>query len=178
MRLSILFLSLFIPSYSYATEQCPDFLNYDMPRLHSKDTVNLCDVATGKPVLIINTASHCGYTHQFEGLESLHQKYKERDLVVVGFASNDFNQEAKTEEEAAKVCRENFGVSFTMIAPSYVKGHRANPVFQEINNQSEQPDWNFNKYLINSQGNVVEHFSSRVEPDSTQMSEAIESILE
>ncbi len=107
----------------------------------------------------------------------MHQQYQSQGLVVVGFASNDFNQEAKTEQEAAKVCRENFGVSFTMIAPSYVKGDRANPVFREINKQTEAPDWNFNKYLINRQGNVVEHFSSGVEPNSTLINTAIESLL-
>lgn len=177
MRGIIVALAIVFSGNIHAAELCPAFLNYDLPKLHSNSTVNLCKEVAGKPLLIINTASHCGYTHQFEGLEALHQQYKSQGLVVVGFASNDFNQEAKTEEEAAKVCRENFGVSFTMIAPSYVKGDRANPVFREINKQTEEPDWNFNKYLINPQGEVVDHFSSRVEPSSAQMNSAIESLL-
>lgn len=177
MRPIISVLALVFSVNLNATELCPAFLNYDLPKLHSNSTVNLCNEVSGKPMLIVNTASHCGYTRQFEGLEALHQQYQPQGLVVVGFASNDFNQEAKTEEEAAKVCRENFGVSFTMIAPSYVKGARANPVFREINTQSEEPGWNFNKYLINQQGKVVKHFSSQVEPDSEQMNEAIESVL-
>lgn len=160
-----------------ASDNCPDFLNYDLPKLHSKETANLCDMAAGKPLLIINTASHCGYTRQFEGLESLHQKYKDRGLYVVGFASNDFNQEAKSEEEAARICRHNFGVSFTMIAPTFVKGYRANPIFENINRQSVEPDWNFNKYLLNSDGKVINHFSSSVEPDSAELTTAIESML-
>ena len=118
-----------------AAESCPEFLDYELPKLHSNETVNLCKVANGKPLLIVNTASHCGYTRQFEGLEALHQKYQESGLMVVGFASNDFNQEAKDEAEAERVCRENFGVTFTMIAPSFVTGQKANPVFQEINQQ-------------------------------------------
>jgi glutathione peroxidase len=171
-----MFLFLF-STQAFAIEQCPSYLDIDLPRLHSKDTVNLCDEAAGRPLLVINTASHCGYTEQFEGLEKLHQQYKDDGLYVVGFASNDFNQEAKTEEEAARICRHNFGVTFTMIAPSYVTGLRANPVFEEINKQSVEPSWNFNKYLINKQGQVVKHFSSRVKPDSEVLVNEIESVL-
>jgi glutathione peroxidase len=176
MRL-LSFLFFILISSQAAAEQCPAFLDYDLPKLHSNDTVNLCQAAAGKPMLIVNTASHCGFTRQFEGLEALHESYRDKNLMVVGFASNDFNQEAKTEEEAARVCRENFGVTFTMIAPSYVKGERANPVFREINRQSEAPSWNFNKYLLNAQGEVVAHFGSRVEPDDKELTEAIDELL-
>lgn len=177
MRVSVFALLMLLSFSSHAEGQCPAFLDYDMPKLHSKDTVNLCDVATDKPFLVINTASHCGYTKQFEGLEALHQKYKDQGLTVVGFASNDFNQEAQTEEEANRICRENFGVTFTMIAPSYVTGQRANPIFQEINQQSNEPGWNFSKYLINSEGKVVAAFPSKVSPESAELTQAIESLL-
>lgn len=176
MRALILMMLTLLSAPAWAND-CPEFLDYDLPRLHANDTVNLCEVATGKALLIVNTASHCGFTRQFEGLEALHQRYKDKNLMVVGFASNDFNQEAKTEEEAARVCRENFGVTFTMIAPSYVKGQRANPVFREINRQSEAPGWNFNKYLISPQGKVVKHFSSRIEPDDEALTQAIDELL-
>ncbi|MDT8311262.1 MAG: glutathione peroxidase [Methylophaga sp.] len=172
------FAALLLLSFlSHGDSQCPTFLDYDLPKLHAKDTVNLCDAAAGKPLLVINTASHCGYTKQFEGLEALHKKYKDQGLMVVGFASNDFNQEAQTEEEANQVCRESFGVTFTMIAPSYVTGQRANPVFQEINQQSNEPGWNFSKYLLNSHGKVIAAFPSKAEPDSAELTEAIESLL-
>lgn len=177
MRITALAGLLLLSFSAQADSQCPAFLDYDLPKLHSKETVNLCDVAADKPLLVVNTASHCGYTKQFEGLEALHQKYEDQGLMVVGFASNDFNQEAQTEEEANRVCRENFGVTFTMIAPSYVTGQRANPVFQEINKQSNQPGWNFSKYLINTDGKVVSAFPSKVEPDSKEMTRAIESLL-
>lgn len=178
MRLLLLLITpLLFAADVQAAEQCPDFLNYDLPKLHSNDTVNLCEMAKQKPLLIVNTASHCGYTRQFEGLESLHQNYKDQGLLVVGFASNDFNQAAKTEEEANRVCRENFGVSFLMIAPSYVTGQRANPVFQEINQQSTAPEWNFNKYVVNSSGKVTAAFPSKVEPEDKQLLESIESVL-
>ncbi|UPH44873.1 glutathione peroxidase [Methylophaga pinxianii] len=178
MRTFMLLLTSLMLSFSVkAEETCPAFLDYELPKLHSNETVNLCEVAKGKPLLIVNTASHCGYTKQFEGLESLHQKYQQSGLMVVGFASNDFNQEAKDEAEAERVCRENFGVTFTMIAPSFVTGQKANPIFQEINRQSEQPGWNFSKYLLNSDGKVVAAFPSKVEPNDEQVTEAIESLL-
>jgi len=169
--------TLTIAVYAADDTVCRDFLDYDLPRLHSSNTVNLCKEAAGKPLLIINTASHCGFTKQFEGLEALHQQYKDQGLYVVGFASNDFNQEAKSEEEAERVCRQNFGVSFTMIAPSYVKGQRSNPIFRELNKHTREPSWNFNKYLVDRDGKVIEQFSARVKPDSATLIKAIESIL-
>ena len=156
---------------------CPDYLNQEMRRLHSKDTVNLCEISDGKPVLVINTASHCGYTKQFKGLEALNKQYSERGLQVVGFASNDFRQEAKDEEKAAEVCYVNYGVTFTMLAPSHVRGGKANPVFQELARQTEEPGWNFNKYLIDRDGNVVQHFGSGTSPDDKALTSAIESLL-
>lgn len=175
--LAALFLATTTSAVYAEGEACPAYLDYDLPRLHSKETVNLCKEAAGKPLLIVNTASHCGFTKQFGGLEELHQKYKDKDLYVVGFASNDFNQEAKTEEEAARVCQQNFGVTFTMIAPSYVKGQRANPIFRELNKHTREPGWNFNKYLVDRQGKVVSHFSARVKPDSETLTKAIEATL-
>lgn len=179
MRYLILLFSLSLLSFSVQAEQaaCPDFLDYQLPKLHSNETINLCEVAQNKPLLVVNTASHCGYTRQFEGLEALHQKYQQQGLFVIGFASNDFNQEAKDEAETERVCRENFGVTFTMIAPSFVTGQQANPLFQEINRQSEQPGWNFNKYLIDSDGRVVAHFPSKVEPEDAELITAVESLL-
>ena len=101
MRYLLLLISSLMFSVSaQAAESCPELLDYELPKLHSNETVNLCKVANGKPLLVVNTASHCGYTRQFEGLEALHQKYQESGLMVVGFASNDFNQEAKDEAEA------------------------------------------------------------------------------
>lgn len=156
---------------------CPDWLDHDLRRLHSQDTVNLCEVAGGKPMLVVNTASHCGFTSQFRGLEALYQKYRSRGLAVVGFASNDFRQAAKSEEEAAQICYVNFGVSFTMVAPSAVTGADANPVFQAINRQSQPPGWNFLKYLLDASGNVVARFPSTVTPDDPELNEAIDNLL-
>lgn len=158
-------------------QSCPAFLDHELRRLHSSDSVNLCDLSADKPMMVVNTASRCGYTGQFEGLETLHQRYQKQGLVVVGFASNDFRQEADSEQEAAEVCFKNFGVTFTMIAPSSVTGAEANPVFDEINTQSQPPLWNFTKYLIDREGEVVKVFPSRVRPNDRQIIEAVESLL-
>jgi glutathione peroxidase len=160
-----------------ASATCADYLNHEMRRLHSKEDVNLCEVTAGKPVLVVNTASHCGYTPQFKGLEALHQRYKDQGLVVVGFASDSFAQEADSEAEAADVCYVNYGVSFTMLAPTPVKGSAANPVFQVINERAGEPKWNFNKYLISADGSEVRHFDSAVRPDSDVLTAAIEEVL-
>ena len=160
-----------------AHSACPDFLDQEMRRLHSKESVNLCEVTAGRPVLVVNTASHCGYTPQFKGLEALHQAYADRGLVVLGFASDSFSQEADSEAKAADVCYVNYGVTFTMLAPTPVRGEAANPVFQTLNAQAGEPKWNFNKYLLDSDGNVVEHFDSGIRPDSPALTAAIEGVL-
>ena len=156
---------------------CPAYLDREFPRLHSSKTVNLCDEFAGRPLLIVNTASHCGFTPQFEGLEALHQHYGGRGLVVVGFPSDDFDQEAADQARTAEICYVNFGVKFTMLAPSAVTGPKANPVFRELARQTEAPGWNFNKYLVRPDGTVAQHFDSNVKPESRELREAIEKLL-
>ncbi len=162
---------------SPAAQECPAFLNQEYRKLHSSQSVNLCKAFAGKPMLIVNTASHCGFTPQFKGLEAVHEKYKNRGLVVVGFSSDDFNQEAKDEAEAADTCFLNYGVTFTMLAPQHVKGPEANAVFKELARQTQEPKWNFNKYLVAADGKVVQYFGSSAAPDSQQFSDAIEKLL-
>lgn len=150
---------------------------HQLPRLHSDTTLDMRQFA-GQPLLVVNTASHCGFTGQFEGLEALHQQYKDQGLRVVGFPSNDFNQEAKSEEEAAQVCFQNFGVTFDMAAPISVKGEQAHPIFKEITRQSgKQPRWNFYKFVIDRDGRVTEVFSSITGPESGRLKAAIEQVL-
>lgn len=160
-----------------AAAECPAYLNKDFQKLHSKETVNICKAYAGKPLFIVNTASHCGFTPQFKSLQALHEKYKDRGLVMIGFASDDFHQEAKDEEKAAEVCYVNYGVKFTMLAPTSVKGDTANPVFKELARQTKAPSWNFNKYLVKADGTVVQHFGSTATPDSKQVTDAIETVL-
>ncbi len=174
-KLALCLALLLAPALSLAG--CPEYLDHAMRKLHSKEEVNICALQDGRPMLIVNTASHCGYTRQFAGLEALHRNYGDRGLVVVGFASDDFRQEARDEAEAAQVCYVNYGVTFTMISPSAVRGADANPVFRALAEQSGEPSWNFNKYLVDGSGKVVQHFGSSTEPDSGTLTEAIEGVL-
>ncbi len=157
-------------------KQCPDFLNHEYRQLHSTTLINLCDFYTGKPILFVNTASHCGYTRQFGPLEQLNKKYKDQGLTIIGFASDDFRQAAKDEAEAASVCYKNYGVTFTMLAPTSVKGGNANPTFTYLAGKSRSPSWNFNKYLV--LGERVVHFDSRAKPLNSKLEEAISKGLE
>lgn len=156
---------------------CPTYLQGEYRQLHSTKDIDLCKLVEGKPVLVVNTASHCGFTKQFKGLEALSKKYEQDGLVVVGFASDDFNQEAKDEAEAATICFENFGVTFTMFAPTHVRGEGANPLFEALAKETSAPKWNFNKYLLGRDGKILEHFGSSVKPDDKELMEAIEKVL-
>ena len=151
--------------------------DHDLRRLHSDEVVNLRERFAGHPLLVVNTASHCGFTGQFDGLEALHQQYREAGLKVVGFPSNDFRQEADDEAETAAVCFVNFGVTFDMFSPISVRGADAHPLFREIARQSEAPRWNFHKYVIDRNGQVVGAFPSRVRPDAAELRAAIEKVL-
>jgi glutathione peroxidase len=160
-----------------AGDQCADYLNHDFRKLRSSESVNICKAYAGKPLLLVNTASHCGFTPQFKGLQALHEKYQDKGLVVIGFPSNDFNQEARDEAETAEVCFINYGVKFTMLAVSSVTGRSVNPVFRELARKTAAPEWNFNKYLVKPDGTVVKHFDSEVTPESAQMTRAIDKLL-
>lgn len=160
-----------------AANACPDYLQGEYRKLHSKDSVDLCKLVENKPVLVVNTASHCGFTSQFKEMEAVHQRYKDKGLVVVGFASDDFKQEDKDEEKAAEICYLNYGVTFTMLAPTHVKGKNANKLFKALAEKSEEPSWNFNKYLLDKDGEVVEHFGSRVKPDSSELAQHLNVLL-
>lgn len=165
------------PPATAKAQACPAYLDHEFRKLHSSQSVNLCKAFAGKPMLIVNTASHCGFTPQFKGLEAVHEKYKDKGLVVVGFSSDDFNQEDKDEGKAADTCFLNYGVTFTMLAPQHVKGPEANPVFRELAKQTKAPGWNFNKYLVRADGTVVQQMDSKVAPGSAQFAAAIESLL-
>ena len=160
-----------------AAQSCPAYLNQDFRKLGSSQKMNICKDFAGKPLLIVNTASHCGFTPQFNGLESTYQKYKARGLVVVGFASDDFNQEDQDEAKAAEICQQNFGVTFTMLSPQHVRGAEANPVFKELAKQTSEPKWNFNKYLVAADGKVAKYFPSNVAPESAEFNSEIEKLL-
>ena len=153
-------------------------LNHAEKRLLGK-TENLCERYAGKVVLVVNTASQCGYTPQYEGLETLYKTYQGQGLVVLGFPSDQFGgQEFSDDKEIAKFCKANFGVSFPMYAKTAVKGDGANPLFKSlIASTGKTPSWNFNKYLIGRDGKTVTHYGSNTKPQSAELSKAIEAEL-
>lgn len=163
--------------FSVSVAACPDYLKGEYRKLHSKESVDICALTENKTVLVVNTASHCGFSSQFKELEALHKKYKDKGLVVVGFASDDFKQEDADEEKAAEICYLNYGVTFTMLSPTHVTGENANPLFKSLAAQTQEPKWNFNKYLVGKDGKVVEYFGSMVKPDSPKLTAAIEQLL-
>ena len=149
-------------------QACSDLLNHNYTSLQGKP-VDLCDFA-GRPILVVNTASKCGYTPQFEKLEALHRRYQGRGLVVLGFPSNDFNQELATNQEIAQFCKLTYFVEFPMIEKGSVTGPGANAFFKQLAAASgAAPQWNFHKYLIAPDGKTVHSFSTRVEPDSREV---------
>lgn len=158
-------------------ESCPDLLNFEMQRLRSSEKVDFCQAFNGKLILAVNTASNCGYTPQFKGLEALYQKYKDRGLVVVGFPSNDFNQEFDNAEKTANVCYLNYGVTFPMMQKSGVKGATANAFFKQLASLSgQEPQWNFHKFLISQDAGSVTAFASDITPE--QLDSVIAPLLE
>ena len=129
----------------------------------------------GQVLVIVNTASKCGFTPQFAGLEALYQQFKDRGVTVIGFPCNQFgNQDPGTNEEIAEFCQVNYGVTFPMMAKVDVKGNDADPLFTWLT-AGDDIQWNFTKFLIGRDGEVAERFDTRVEPAT--MSDAIEKAL-
>lgn len=160
-----------------ATPSCLAFMQHSEKKLHAKEQLDLCQLTAGKTILIVNTASHCGFTPQFKALESLHKEYENQDLVVIGFPSNDFFQEEDNEKDTADICFVNYGVTFTMLSPVHVLGSEAHPIFKALADKTTAPKWNFYKYLVSADGSQIKHFNSRVKPDSTEFIQAINEIL-
>lgn len=148
--------------------------------LAEKEPVQLCERFGGDVLLVVNTASKCGFTPQYEGLEALHQRFSAQGFAVVGFPSNDFmGQEPGTEEEIREFCRTTFGVEFPMFEKVTVKADNAVPFYRALAEGAggEFPRWNFHKYLVDREGKVVASFGSRVKPDAPELIEAIEQAI-
>ncbi len=164
-----------VPAASAA--ECPSLLNHTFPGLQDGKPRSLCQYQ-GKVILVVNTASFCGFTSQYEGLEKLYANYKDKGLVILGFPSNDFSQEPGNNKEIADFCYNTYGVKFPMFAKTSVKGKEANALFAAlIKAGAKAPSWNFNKYLIDREGKLVASYGSTTRPDEKPFVSALEKAL-
>lgn len=172
-------IATFNPGQASAQEAaCPEILKHSFNRLQDEAPQNLCQYK-GKVTLVVNTASYCGFTKQYEGLEALYAKYAERGLVVLGFPSNDFGkQEPGTSKEIADFCFNTYGVKFPMFAKTSVQGSDVNPFYaQLIKATGTTPKWNFYKYLIDRNGKVLAAYASTTTPENKGLVAEIEKAL-
>ena len=179
-KLSMLFAGLLtlgvVPAASAG--ECPPLLSHTFPALQDGKPMPLCQYA-GKVILVVNTASFCGFTSQYEGLEKLYARLKDKGLVVLGFPSNDFGeQEPGSDKEIADFCRLTYGVEFPMVAKTTVKGKDANPFYLKLADiTGSKPRWNFHKYLINRDATQVVAYTSFTKPDDKDLLKKIDEFL-
>ncbi len=157
---------------------CPALLQHTFPRLQDEKPQSLCQY-TGKVLLVVNTASFCGFTQQYGGLEALHAKYKDRGLVVLGFPSNDFAQESGSNQDIAAFCENTFGVKFPMFTKTSVAGKNAHPFFKQLASQAgaSLPRWNFYKYVVGRDGQVAGSYGSMTGPQDARFVRQLELLL-
>lgn len=162
---------------SPAESPCPSVLDHKFLNLQDEQ-VTLCQFS-GKVLLIVNTASECGYTPQYEGLEKVYRRYRDKGFVILGFPANDFGgQEPGSNKEIAQFCRLNYGVTFPMFSKTSVVGATANPLYRALAAQTGKPPrWNFHKYLLDRAGQPVAVFESAVEPADSRVTSQIEKLL-
>lgn len=157
---------------------CSPLLHKTFNRLQDDAPQDLCQYA-GRVLLVVNTASYCGFTSQYEGLEKLHAERKDKGLVVLGFPSNDFGkQEPGSSKEIADFCANTYGVKFPMFEKTVVSGSGANPLYRELGQATgKTPQWNFHKYLIGRDGKVISSYASKVDPQDKGLLTAIDRAL-
>ena len=166
------------PAPSSAAESpCPSVLDHKLVNLQD-EPVSLCQFQ-GKVLLVVNTASECGYTPQYEGLEKLYRRYRDKGFTVLGFPANDFGgQEPGSNKQIAQFCQLNYGVTFPMFAKTSVVGANANPLYRTLATLTGKPPrWNFHKYLLDKAGQPVAVFESAVEPEDKRVTAQIEKLL-
>lgn len=177
--LTALLLALFLSASLPASAACGMLEGESFRPLADKQPVSLCERYEGQVLLVVNTASKCGFTPQYEGLEALHQELSGRGFAVLGFPSGDFmGQEFEDEQQIAEFCTNTYAVKFPMFERVSVKGDAAVPFYRELAEATgEVPGWNFHKYLLNRDGEVVASFGSRTRPDDPALRAEIEKLL-
>jgi len=165
------------PAATASASACPKILQHTVARLQDEKPQALCQYA-GQVVVVVNTASFCGFTSQYKGLEALSAKYKDRGLVVLGFPSNDFSQEPDSNAKIADFCENTFGVKFPMFVKTTVRGKDALPLFKQLAEQTgTTPKWNFYKYVISRDGKSIKSYSSMTGPQDKSFVQDIEKQL-
>jgi len=167
-----------MPAQSIAAElPCPSILDHKFANLMD-EPVSLCQFR-GKVLLIVNTASECGYTPQYDGLEKIYRRYRDKGFAVLGFPANDFGgQEPGSNKEIAKFCQVNYGITFPVFAKTAVVGASANPLFRELAAKTKKlPQWNFHKYLLDKAAQPLAAFESAVEPEDRRITSEIDKLL-
>ena len=160
-----------------ASATCPPLLRHTVLRLQDEKPQSLCQYA-GKVLLVVNTASYCSFTTQYAGLEALYARYRDQGLVVLGFPSNDFEQETGSNRQIADFCENTYGVKFPMFSKTVVTGARAAPFYRQLAAQSGQsPQWNFHKYLLGRDGRLAASYASKVEPEDPTLRRELEKQL-
>jgi len=174
----LLIASLLFCSGVVGAQECPNLLKFMKRKLNSQETVNMCEEYKGKTVLFVNTASYCGFTPQFKGLEQLYADYQDKGLVVLGFPSHDFNQEDQDEGKTAELCQLTYGVQFPMFEAISVRGDDADPLYRMLAKKSgTTPKWNFYKYLMDKDGSIVDSFASITKPTDKDFIAKVEETL-
>lgn len=166
--------------FSFNVFACENtLLDHNFNKLASDEKINLCEAYEGKVILVVNTASKCGNTPQYDGLEGLYKEFSDQGLVVLGFPSNNFfGQEPGTEDEIKEFCRLTYGVQFPMFEKTEVKGKQAHPFFTALNDASgTYPTWNFHKYIIGKDGKFVAEIGPRTKPYNEKVVAIIEQEL-
>lgn len=174
---SLVFVLALVPA---AASACSELLQHAYRPLAGKEKVELCSLFEGKVLLVVNTASKCGFTPQYEALEALQAKYADQGFAVVGFPSNDFmNQEPGSEQQIQEFCTLTYGVKFPMYEKVHVVGENATPLYRDLARAAgEAPKWNFHKYLVGRDGRLIASFGTRIKPDDPAVVAAIERALE
>ena len=176
--LGLLLTLIAAPGLQAGTPSCADNLNFEVRTLNENNVVNLCEAYQGKVVLIVNTASKCAYTDQYEDLEALYERHKNDGLVVLGFPSNDFGgQEPGTEKQIRDFCVNTYAVQFPMFQKISVKKNNAAPLYKKLGDQAGYPRWNFHKYLLNRKGELVASYKSAIEPTDSRIVNKVEALL-
>ena len=161
-----------------ADASCPSSLDFEVKLLGEDKEVNLCNEYLGKVILVVNTASKCGFTPQYEGLEALYKEKKDKGFVVLGFPSHDFYHEPATEKEIKDFCYLTYYVKFPMFTKTKVRGKDAHPFFKLLTQETKSsPKWNFHKYLIDKDGTIIDSFSTVTGPGSNRIIKKIDELL-